>query len=124
MSVLRMQGVHALAQDLGTDVNTATREKDAFMRSLPGVRAWQACHHDDVARSATCIALLVCRQQRNRRRNNSRTSGFRKCHSHGMRVTNTDSGGATSAGQAEGRVQEDAEGDHDGRPSALVQAHR
>ena len=40
--LLQMQGVHALAQDLGSDVKTADREREAFMRALPGVKAWQA----------------------------------------------------------------------------------
>ena len=40
--VLQMQGFHALAQDLGSDVNTAAKEKENFMRAMPGLRKWQA----------------------------------------------------------------------------------
>ena len=39
---MQTQGVHALAQDLRSDVNTAMRERDLFLRTMPGVRKWQA----------------------------------------------------------------------------------
>ena len=30
-----------MAQDLGSDVNTAAKEKENFMRAMPGLRKWQ-----------------------------------------------------------------------------------
>ena len=41
--MLHRQGFHALAQDLGSDVNTAAKEKENFMKAMPGLRKWQAC---------------------------------------------------------------------------------
>ena len=36
------KGTAALAADLETHVNTADRERQAFMAALPGLDAWQA----------------------------------------------------------------------------------
>ncbi len=53
-AVLHRQGFHALAQDLGSDVNTAAKEKENFMKAMPGLRKWQAC-----AESVLGILMLI-----------------------------------------------------------------
>ena len=41
--VFALQGVHALAHDLGCSVSDAARESEAFMRAMPGLKSWQVC---------------------------------------------------------------------------------
>ena len=40
-----MQGIHALAEDLGCSVKDADRESEAFKNAMPGLKAWQVRAH-------------------------------------------------------------------------------